>query len=785
MTIRHFYLLLISLFICQTSLFGQKREVKIAILSNEMNSEAKKLLGKLEEEIRSVVGEDANVSFPEELLLVNNNDVDLGEEQYQTILASDADIILAFGISNFKVMQKHSEFPKPIVLFGNAPVDFFNLDPSRKSSGINNLSYVLTTMTYKEDLQTFYDIFEYQYIGIAVEKSLHDVLPFDGFVEGTFEDKNAKFRIIPFETEKDIISNLDSLDALYMSGGFLLSDLEIKDIADTLISLKIPSFTATHTNDVASGLMASNQSIKNDEVIFRRLALSVEAIINGVNPSDLPLYLTSESQLSININTVDALGLSLRYSLMARTTIVGDLDKVSARTPIYDLPQVINEALSRNLELQANYKNVELQQQDYKAAKSKYLPNLTGSLTSLYTDPEIAQISNGQNPEYQTYLKADLQQVIYDPDASMNVRIQQDLNKAEIEQYNADQLDLIFNVSNAYFNILLAKSKMIINEQNLELTKSNLRIAEQNFEAGQSGKPDVLRFRSQLAQNTQDLIESVNEVKQATFDLNQLLNYDINRRISVEDVNLNEGVFEKYNYDEIGNILDSPVLLNKFRDFLISEAYQNAPELKALEYSLSATERSLKRASGGRFAPSVALSGQYQYMLNRSGVGTESLFPGVVIPDQNYFVGLNLNLPIFQSNIQNINRQTATIQKEQIFLNEQNLRLGIERNLNVSILGIVNQITNLEVSKVSASTALESLELTQESYSKGAVNLIQLIDAQTNYLQARIANATASYSYLISVLRLERTISYFFLTHTEEENEAFTQRFTNYLLQGN
>ncbi len=781
---RPLILLIVCLFLTSFSTLGQKREVKIALLSDEINSEAQRLLGQLETEIRNVVGEDATVVFPPELMLINNNNEALAAEQYQTILESEADIILAFGIPIFRLMQKQSAFPKPVILFGNAPVEFFNLDVNRKSSGIDNLSYIITTMTYKEDLKTFYDIYEYQNIGIAVEKNLHDVLPFDNFIEGTFEDKAAKFRIIPFQNEGDIIANLDSLDALYMSGGFLLDDQQIKRLADTLINRKIPSFTATHTNDVALGFMASNQSSKNDELLFRRIALSLEAIINGQNASTLPLYLDNESQLSININTVDAIGLSLRYSLMATTTIVGDIDKVSSAT-IYDLPRVIDETLERNLELQSSFKDVELTQQDYQSARSNYLPDLTGSLASIYTDPRVAEISNGQNPEYQTYVQAELQQVIYDPDASMNVRIQKDLNEAQALQYSADQLDLIFDASNAYFNILLSKSKLIINEQNLQLTKSNLRIAEQNYEAGQSGKPDVLRFRSQLAQNTQDLIESVNELRQATFDLNQILNYPIDRKVDVEDVNLTEGIFEKYNYNQIGEILDNPVLLNKFRDFLINEAMQNAPELKALEYNLSATERSLKRASGGRFAPSVALTGQYQYVLDRSGVGTESLFPGVVIPDENYFVGLNLSLPIFQSNIQNINRQTATIQKEQIFVNQQNLKLAIERNLNVSILGIVNQITNLEVSKISASTALESLELTQESYSKGAVNLIQLIDAQTNYLQARIANATAVYSYLISVLQLERTISYFFLTHTEEENEAFTQRFTNYLLQGN
>ena len=129
----------------------------------------------------------------------------------------------------------------------------------------------------------------------------------------------------------------------------------------------------------------------------------------------------------------------------------------------------------------------------------------------------------------------------------------------------------------------------------------------------------------------------------------------------------------------------------------------------------------------------------------------------------------------------NINKQIATIQEDQLILNKDNAVLSIEANINSAVLDLINQIANIEISKISETTAGESLELTQASYSNGAVNIVQLLDAQNNYLSSQQAKITAVYSYLLSSIQLERLISYYFLMHTSEENQAFMQGFNEYL----
>lgn len=761
-----------------------KKDVHIGILLDVRTMEIEPLTDRLKNEIRAVVGEDANIIFSEDQMLVNGFDLDKAEEHYQAMIAGDNDIILAFGAINNLIVSQKKEHLKPTILFGSVPGDFAELDKTKSSSGIHNLVYLVTSQSFEVDLEVFSELYPYEKVGVAVEAALERTLPVKELLDRIFQSKKAEYKLIPFESIEDITGNLDGVDALYMGAGFLLADSQISSLVTILNEKGIPSFTSTDVNDVHLGLMATNQGAETLDQFFRRIALSVEAIINGQDAADLPLYIESSSELTINYNTAERLGVPLKYSLIATTNLVGDFISVTAEKR-YNLIEVMNEVLTDNLSLKSGAKDVELTGQDLKTARSNYLPDVSGSVTSTYLDPKIAEISNGQNPEYSTDGNITLSQTIFAPGATANIKIQEDLQKAQQETYNANQLDAIFDGANAYFNALLLKANLQISSRNLDLTKRNLQLARQNYESGQSGKSDLLQFRSQMAQNTQTLVEAVNQLEQGFFALNQLLNQPINRKIDVQDADLGKGVFEEYDYDQLRGFLDDPSQRIPFVDFLVRQARKNAPELKSLAYNISANERNLQLAAKGRFLPTLAVQGQFNRNFTQGGVGTDVPMGFATTPKSNYNVGLNLSLPIFQRNQQNINRQTATIQREQLDISRQNIELNLDRNVNVAVLQLTNQIANIELSKVSEEAAREGLELTQEAYATGAVNWVQLIEAQDNYLNAQLANANAVYNYLLSSLQLERFMGYYFLLHTPEENETFRQEFLTFLTTRN
>ncbi len=78
-------------------LFGQKRNFNIGVLIDNRTEELEPIMLQLQEQIKVVVGEDANITFPPESVLVNNYNLEKAEQNYQQLLSNNTDIILAFG----------------------------------------------------------------------------------------------------------------------------------------------------------------------------------------------------------------------------------------------------------------------------------------------------------------------------------------------------------------------------------------------------------------------------------------------------------------------------------------------------------------------------------------------------------------------------------------------------------------------------------------------------------------------------------------------------------------
>ncbi|MEM8926674.1 MAG: TolC family protein [Bacteroidota bacterium] len=753
----------------------------MGILLDKINPELSPLIDKLKNEVKAVVGEDAIIEFPDDAILANNFDLEKARTNYNQLLADDIDIILAFGVFNNEVISPLSVHKKPTILFGAVNRDVQQLDLSKTSSGIENFTYLIESESYQDDLNRFKELSNFKNLGIAVDAPITQILPLKEIFDAELATLNANYQLIPFESVSDIVSNLEGMDALYIAGGFFMTAEEKEALIQELLERKIPSFTVNGPADVKMGFLATLQAEENLDQFFRRIALNIEAYVTGTPMAELPIYIDYNPRLTINYNTSEAIGFPIKYSLIGETDFVGEFRNVLSEKE-YDLLSVINQALEQNLSLQSSQRDVDLASQDIKTATSNYLPSLTASGSATYVDPDLAEVSNGQSPEFSTEGNVSLNQTIFSEAVNADIAIQKNLQKAEQEDFNASQLDLIFDAANAYFNVLILKANTQIQVRNVDLTKTNLEISEQNFEAGQSGKSDMLRFRSEMAQNTQSMVEAINELEQGFLFLNQVLNNPINLEIDVADVQMDEGVFEEYKYDELFGLLDNPSLRESFTNFLIQEAYNNAPELRSLGYNLAATDRNIRLNGYGRFLPTVSLQGQYNSIFNRSGAGStvpEGLGFGLV--DNSYSAGASISIPIINQNLNNINRQTALIQKDQLEINKDNLELSIAVNVRNGVLNLVNQMSNIQLSKISEETAAEALELTRVSYSEGAVNIVQLLDAQNNFLDAQLDRANAVYNFLINALQLERFMGYYFLLNTKEKNDGFRQRFFEFL----
>jgi len=759
----------------------QQEDFTVAILGDKLIPETDQILVQLKDEIKSVVGQSANVVFKDSFVLLNDLNLEKAKSNYERMVQSeDVDLILSFGSVNNFVIAKNKTFPKPTILFGVINDDFITFPEGQLSSNITNLTYILTPQSYKRDLLQFKEIFPFKKIGIIVDEYLTEIYPVKNTLDEIFKTIEAEYILIPINQANDIDGKLESLDAVYLSGGLFFNKDEQIRLVNKINEKKLPSFTSINEHLSDYGVLLTSQPINNLDQFFRRIALNIESAVHGDNLAQLPIYMDLQAKLSLNIETAFQINFPLKYSFLLRTNIVGNANQISFQKQ-YTLDEVFQQVLNQNLSLKAEQKNIDLANQEVKLSKSEYLPDLSTSLSGTHLDPELAKVSNGSNPEYSTSGNITFEQLIFSEQASANIKIQKELKEASKETYNSKEKDAILNAGTAYYSALIAKANFLINDENLRVTRQNYEIAQQKYDAGQTGKSDVLRWKSELAMATQNIVNSYTQLNQSFNELNEILNNPIGLKIDVLNADFKN--HNDKNDFKFFNMLDDPFLRDKFTHLVEERAIENAHELKSLQHNISASKRSAMLYQRSKFLPTIGLQGQYNHTFSRDGEGSTYPTGFLGAPDGYYNVGVQVSLPIFQKNQRNINRQKSFIQRDQLNIQKDQTIVSIKRNVNDIILSIVSQFSNIELSKVSTDAAKESLELMQVSYSNGAIGITSLIDSQQAYFQAQQQQANANYNFQLSILQLERIMSYFFTLHTEEENQVFINQVKERIVQ--
>ncbi|MEL6277213.1 MAG: TolC family protein, partial [Bacteroidota bacterium] len=276
-----------------------------------------------------------------------------------------------------------------------------------------------------------------------------------------------------------------------------------------------------------------------------------------------------------------------------------------------------------------------------------------------------------------------------------------------------------------------------------------------------------------------DLNTTQAQLEQARFGLNFLLNRSIKEEFQIEDIDLNDSILLVLD-SRLIPLINNPGDIEVFADFLVNEAFRNMPELKQLLATKAAQERSLLSQKRAFYLPTVLLTGEYVYPIGNSGY-PEGVMPLEIKPTYN--AALTAQLPIFQG----LSRRREKAQTEigvfqlqdQIANLKNNLELQVRSNLETAGASF----SNLDLSRQAAVAAEKNFAIAQNSYQQGVLNITSLIDAQNAYLSAKINATNAAYTFMSDFLEVERSIGYFHFLALPQEQDAFFQRFVQFVTQ--
>jgi outer membrane protein TolC len=441
----------------------------------------------------------------------------------------------------------------------------------------------------------------------------------------------------------------------------------------------------------------------------------------------------------------------------------------------------VREAVSANLDLAASDRAVAAGKENIREARSALLPQIDVSSEGVIIDKDQAEASRGFQAERTFSGSATLSQRIYSEKTWADLNVQRHTQVIIEKEREQLRLDIARDAALAYLNVLRAKTSLRIQKDNLQLTRSNLELGRFRQAIGYSGPADVFRWESEIATDRIAVLDAIAQRKLAETALNRILDRPLEEEFVTEEASIGDpGLF--ISDTRLFTYIDNPRDYGIFRDFMVREGLNAAPELRRIDAAIAAQERTYLSARRAFWSPDLALQGEITRIFSEDGAGSDGSalgsLPGSVsqADDTDWNVALSLTFPFFTGGAKDAERVRAWEELSRQRLDRRSTVEKIEERIRSALHLTSASYPSITLSRSAAETARKNLELVTDSYSRGVVSIIDLIDAQNAALVADQGAANAVYDFLIDLMNVQRAIGRFDFFASAEERQAWFER---------
>ncbi|MEM7102073.1 MAG: TolC family protein [Bacteroidota bacterium] len=770
------------IFLCgNTNLSFSQQQITVSLVSETAQEGDHFFEEDVKNEITVLLSSRYDIQFRE--FYADNDVAELASIFDAEFANTDSDIVISIGALASHILTTRTSYSKPAIagiVIDNEIQGVGITDEG--TSGVPNFTYIESPFDIFHDLSHLHRIIPYTNLGVVGNSLFVEGIPnFNQLFDSYVESIGATWTYYPIlsSPEGTVNSITDDVDAIYLLPHFnLLSNQELEQLLGRLADRKIPVFALLSEHTIEAGAYAAHETENNLSKIPRRIALNIYKIIEGQNAGDLPVAIQTFSEdLIINMATVRKTGLYPDWDLMAESILVNLFATESEN--VVNIRSVIAEALIENLGLKIAGLDTEIQDKEIALAKADRLPQADISTAFSVIDKSSAERTFGAQGRMNWTASGDLTQVIFSEPLMANIAIQELLKQTEAAEFNQVELDLILESATAYLNILQAKSLAAIQIENVNLTRENLNIAKAKQAVGYTGATDINRWETELALANIDLNDAVASAKQTEFNLNYLLNRPIAEEFTTEDVTLGQDQILLISNPQILGLIKNPGDLDRFADFMVSEALRDLPEIQQLDLGIDTQERLMLSQKREWYLPSVAFSGGIDHIIDRYAVPET----GMPLPEKNpsWNLGIGVSYPLFQGGKRKINVQQTELKLLQLDHQRNDLVRQLEFRVRANMETAGASFSRMELSVDAATAARKNFDIVQDSYSKGLANVTTLIDAQSSALQTELSAANAVYQFIIDFLSVDRAIGSYYFLKAPAEREAFFQRMATFL----
>lgn len=406
------------------------------------------------------------------------------------------------------------------------------------------------------------------------------------------------------------------------------------------------------------------------------------------------------------------------------------------------LNKALEIALSENPTMKVAGQEIKLKKEAKREAYGGLFPEvgLTGSYSRTLKKQtmvmdlggEAQTIQVGSDNSYQGGLNISLP--VFAPGLYKSIKLTQaDVNLA-VEKARSSKLDLVNQVTKAYYQLLLAQDSYNVLLQSYAQAEATFNVVKAKYEQGAVSEYDKIRADVQMRSLKPSVVSARNGVNLAKLQLQVLMGMDPDIAIGIE-----------------GNLKDYEVMMFETQLTPSQLNLVNNSELKQMDLNATLLEKSLA-VQRTNFMPTLSASFNYSYtsLNNDFKMAHYKWFPYST-------VGLNLSIPLFKASNFTKVKQTK-IQMMQ--LNEN--RINTHRQLTMQATSYLDSMSASTEQVVSNKEGIIEAEkgqlIAQKRYDVGKGTILEVNDSEVALTQARLTYNQSIYEYLVAKADLDKVL---------------------------
>ena len=429
-----------------------------------------------------------------------------------------------------------------------------------------------------------------------------------------------------------------------------------------------------------------------------------------------------------------------RILTLAAAALLAGVTAGAQQAP-WSLSDCIEYALDHNLTVRQSALTVEQRELDLNTAQGRRLPGFSASASENFsfgrglTEDNTYSHSNTTSTSFS--LGGDLP-VFQGFDITNGIKLSKLNLAAATASLEKARDDIRVAVAQAYVQILYNQELLAVARQQAEHDAELLEQIRERLSAGKVSAAEVSAQQATLAQSRQSEIQAQGNLRMAVLELTQLLELPSPEGFSIVT-------------PEVGDVSQTMLMRP---EAIYEEAVAVKPAVEAAELQVDYAELAIARAKGARL-PSISLSGGLSTNFYTNSKYQTSSFGDQLRNNFSQYLGLSMNVPIFQrfSIRNNIRNAELSFKGQQIQL--ESVKKALYKEIQQAYYNAVTAQARYAGSRESAASARQHYELTEEKYKVGKSDVAAYNDARNSWLRAESEHIQARFQCLYQTKLLD------------------------------